>query len=275
MTTASLNYTGRKRILRKSFDVSHLPNDERLNLAIWIDPSIIASVTESDSLVLDLVARADHERFDLKLLESQEIESSKFEEDSKLRIRLAIVDRKGDSPGKIKNSSEEFRLTKPTDDPDASITTKPTTEIRPVTETFFDLKESNKLGSLLWRVDTSIEGETQFLINSRLLAIYGDSKHHPLLRGHVLPAMVREMFRGVFMNIKSLSELQGSDDSKWFRWGEFMLQEPVPSIDFWDEEGVSGEWLEWLDRLIEEFSARKFVNGKETLLQAMENYSND
>jgi len=278
MTTASLNYTGRKRIFRKQFDVVHAldtSGDNQLNLAVWVDPKTLAAVEISDSLILDLVARADHERFELKLLESQEIESRTFELNSKVRFRIAIVDKKGESPGRIKNSSEVFRLAKPVDDPDPSITAKPVIEVRQVTETFFDLKESDKLGSLLWKVDTSIEGETQFMINSRLLAIYDDNMHHPLLRGHVLPAMVREMFSGVFMKIKSPSDLQGSDDEKWFRWAEFILQEPLPECDFSDAASVSVDWLEWLDRLIEEFSTRKFVNGKETLLQAMEGYSND
>ena len=119
MTTASLNYTGRKRISRRQFDIRHrssIDEHDSLEIDVWIDPKILGQIEDSDAVVLDLVSRAEHERFILKRQETQTLRPSTFSRGSRPKCRIAIVDRNGPIPGMIRGSSSEFVLIPPADD---------------------------------------------------------------------------------------------------------------------------------------------------------------
>lgn len=278
MTTASLNYTGRKRITHKQYSVSHsVGNDapEEFELSIWIDPKLLEKVNGSDVIVLDMVNRADHERLDLKIIESQTVRPKYFLRESHPRYRLSVVQREGDMSGKIRTSSSEFKLILPDDEDDEGKGKyKPTIELREEKEKFFNLKESDDLGAMLWKVDFSDLGNIQVLINKRLLMIYDGEQKNPMMRGFILSAIVREIFSGIFMRTDSIDTIVGEESGKWFLWAEFVMEELLPGGEFTEGEQISSEWLEWLDNLLIEFSESRF-GGQYTLLEAMEDYISD
>ena len=76
------------------------------------------------------------------------------------------------------------------------------------------------------------------------------------------------------MRNSDLLSLADTDADNWFRWAQYVTKESYPDVGFWSEETISDEWLTWLDELIENFSAAKFVNGKYSLLEAMEERGN-
>ena len=278
MTTASLNYTGRKRITRKQFSVTHsVGNDaaDEFVLSVWIDPKLIDKIDGADVIVLDMVNRADHERFNLKVTESQTVRPKYFLRESRPRYRLSVVQREGDTPGKIKTSSPEFRLIFPDDEVyDDEDKNRPTAELKEEKETFFNLEERDDLGAMLWKVDFSDFGCIQVLINKRLLEVYDGDQKNPMMRGFMLPAIVREIFSGIFMRAKSKEIIEGEESEKWFTWAQYIMEEPLPDVDFTEDDQISKEWLDWLDSLLIDFSERRF-GGKFTLLGAMEDYISD
>jgi len=278
MTTASLNYTGRKRINRRQFDVGHrsgVDEDEALEIDVWVDPKVLSEVEDSDAVVLDLVSRADHERFVLSRQESQTLRPSNFDQASKPRCRIAIVDRDGEDPGKIKRSSAEFVLIPPpdadTEHKDKFRTVKKLIEEK---ETFFEPEESDEIGAIPWKVDFVDVGEVRILINSRLMAMYEGDQKNPVLRAMMLPSMVREVFMGIFLRTNSASDVEGCESGKWFQWAQFIMEDEPPIEPFKADIGIATEWLDWLDRLMDEFSARRF-DGHRTLLSKMEEHLGD
>ena len=106
-----------------------------------------------------------------------------------------------------------------------------------------------------------------------MLAFDGDQQN-PILRGFMLPAIVREIFTGIFMRTGTIETIQGEDSELWFKWAEYVMEEPLPTDAFSDVDQISDEWMDWLDRLLVAFSAKKF-NGKRTLLAAMEEHISD
>jgi hypothetical protein len=278
VTAASLNYTGRKRLNRRQFDVSHrtcIDEHDYLEIDVWVDPKILSEVEDSDAVVLDLVSRADHERFTLNRQETQTVRPSKFGPGSRPRCRIAIVDRDGSTPGMIKKSSSAFVLVPPPDNDDEQKDKfRAIKKLAEAKETFFEPEESDDIGALPWKVDFEDVGEVRILINSRLMALYDGDRKNPALRAMLLPAMAREVFTGILMRAESVSDIEGCESAKWFQWAEFIMDEDLPAEPFKGDIGIAVEWLDWLDRLMNEFSARRF-DGQHTLLSKMEAYTND
>lgn len=275
MTTASLNFTGRSKIGSKQFRVSH---DSRrygaddFKLVVTVESNLLKHVYDTDALVLDLINRGDHERFILDSVESQTVLPAYFKPESRFKYRLSIVDVNGNSPGRIKKSSQEFSLVPPPEDThDDKNTYDKRIEKSEITETFFNPIESDAIGGMLWKVNFQDVGEVEILINSRLLAIYSGDKRHPFLRGFMFPAIVAEVFSGLFMRVSAVSDLAETETEKWFKWAQFIMNEPMPDDQFFDDGLVAKTWLDWLERLLDEFSGRPAV-GSKTFLDAMEDF---
>jgi len=276
MTTASFNYTGRKRINRKQFQVTReiLGGDSNLvELNIWVDQKLLESVEEGNSVVLDVMTRG-HERFELQSVESQSVSPDYLDRETAARYRLSIIDSGGEDVGKIRKSSDELKLVPVLDDNENKKRVSPVTQVQEREEKFFNPEESDNIGSQLWKVEFNDCADFQVLINSRVIELYDGDKHNPVLRAHILPPIVREIFGGLFMRNPDLDALQDTDAENWFRWAQYVTKESCPDAGFKSDEAVSDEWLTWLDELVETFAAARFVNGKHTLLEAMEEHGN-
>lgn len=275
MTTASLNYTGRKKIRQKQFNCV-LEDGADYKVSVSMDKSLVKAIDKNDSIVLDIKLRAKHQRFDLEVAENQTVFPTLFKRDSKPRYRLSVVDKDASASGRIKLSSEEFFLTTKHAIPDKKRKkkVKPVTVVKVEPTPFFSPQESDELGELPWKVDVHDVGDVQVFINSRLLASFNGDYKNPILRAMVFPPMVRQIFEGLFLRTNSMDDLIGTESEKWFTWANIVLDVDAPEEQFHQEGMLSEHWASWLDELIEAFVSQR-IAGTATLLTQMEEFLSD
>ena len=195
MTVASINYTGRKRIKQRQFSCKLVRGDEEnviSKVTVELSKSLMQLVENEDILVLDIISRADHERFELNVVSNQVIETSLCNSGAKARYRISLVETSLNRKGSIRASSEEFFL-------NSGIrkkvrgkkTGEKVKEEISVPENFFKPVESDDLGEQLWKVHCEDEGEIVVYINRRLMNALDNDSKNPILRAMMFPPMVR------------------------------------------------------------------------------------
>lgn len=270
MTTASLNYTGRKRIRRKEFDIVWKVSDSEVGLEVTMTDKLLKAIGSDQDIVMDITEKADHERIELERKPSQYVVPRRFASDSRPKFRVVVVERSGDSPGRIRYSSEEALLKPLSERDNADKNDVGSTGHAEKSVSFFSLQICNEIGSQLWNISAD-SGSVTVRINKRLMDYFNGDKNNPVLRAFFIPAMVREVFLRLFASGASLEELD-PDALVWFTWAEEFAQEPVPNDRFIYDNEVSSDWLEWLDKVVDRLTDRRLFNGK-TLLGALEEYT--
>lgn len=273
MTVASVNYTGRKRIKQRQFSCKLLRDEDLADISkvsVELSKGLMQLVEDEAILVLDIVNRADHERFELSVIPNQTITTVLCSKGSKSRYRLSIVETISDRKGAIRASSEEFFLSSGVRKKvRGKKTGEKTKEEINVPENFFEPVESEELGEQPWRVHCEDEGEVIVYINRRLMNALDNNSKNPILRAMMFPPMIRTIFEGIFMRAQSVETIINSDSEKWFKWAKYLLGEDYPSEDFFTNSGVNEIWTEWLDKVLEEFCSRS-NSANQTLLSALE-----
>lgn len=259
------NYTGRKRIRQRTelFTVSAMARtaNEATFKVKWDLGQILGQtkLTKSSShiLVLDAMFLGNTRRFELSENSSQEkIVITECPDDALIDFRLKIVSTDKVNSGALLAATAWFKLKD-------GVGNNPSES---VSSGFFKLNLSDSLGEQIWKINWAAPDDPQVFLNRKY---HNKFKDTAVLRGHLFPEIVRGILLGILFRNEDLDEIEeGSGADDWLNFVEQKLETPLrgESADLPQEpEGR----LDLIDRIVADFTERKWVNGKSLLEEAL------
>ena len=270
MTHANFNYTGRNEIVDSQYKVFAINNKSTVKgvfYKIELDEKFINSFSTEDSvLVLDARKRDKFERVVLDQKLKQQIHMSSFQKENKPDLRISLVSKDDDKNGLILLSTRAFKENNGKQH-NPRKNKKKQIEIEEEYN-FFNTERSDEIGEQLWKLDWSNGTDVTILINERLEDMFMCDMKNPMLRGFILPSIVKSIFQEIFLRFNTFEEIKDHEICNWFLWGSTVTSHKIPCEGF--KEGDF--WLAWLDNVLADFCDEKRGKEQLSLISSMEKY---
>lgn len=255
MTTASLNFTNRRKIKSGFVDIRVI---ERTDSFIRVRTSVDRKVLhagEDYRLVLDGFDRGRHQRRTISNPAGEDLDFTDFPVDASLRFKVRQI-AMGANEGKVLAATADIRPV----EIEGAVLRQP-----------FIVPELDDLGALPWRIDWQEDVANPRLVLNRKLEDKFGTWRSPVLQALYLPAMLRDLLTGLICRIQSPEELDEETlGGRIIAFCKERFDAQLPAAGFQGPDGVSEEWLTWAEECVVEFSDTKWRNGQTLFDQMLE-----
>jgi hypothetical protein len=244
------NYTGRKKIPRENVSITLIRYSDGKSRGFSVSLNLNGLNLLADAKVyVETYHRNEMKRFDYgtagNFSPPQDTTLTGLAYTENLKFRVLVVDESG-IHGKILAHAD--RIT-----PEASADKKSILEV--------DFRD---LGQQIWKVEFTGDGGAPVLvINDRIPNITNIAKSAPRFIMDVYPSALREVFiHMIFIEgLDSLSDPPVEWHKYWLEFAKVVCPENPPQEIYKSGENndriVKKDWLEWIDRVVEEFCWRR------------------
>ena len=253
MTTASLNFTQRRKIKSAFVDIRVLERSESyIRVRVSVDAKVL-KVSEDYRLVLDGFDRGRHQRHTITNHTGDDFDFTGFPIEASLRFKVRQV-ATGLDEGRVIAATADIRPV----EIDGKVQREP-----------FIVPELDDLGALPWCIQWDGDvADPRLVINRRLEDMFG-SWRHPVLQALYLPAMLRELLTGLICRVESEEELdEGTLGGRIIAFCKERFDAELPSGAFSGPDGNPDDWLKWAEDCVVEFADTKWRKEK-TLFDLM------
>ncbi len=222
---ATYNYTERNKIKQKYCHVEIIEQSSdqmHLKLSLNLDNLNIKS---NQILVLEVLYRGIY--FRRKFIRPKPVNdffAGGFPENSNPSFRIKLLPENGEK-GKIISATKLFKA-------------KKSKSNQTIQANFFNIRPSESIGGLIWKIDWEDEMNPEILIQKNFLDKYGPLNNESF-HVFILPDVLREILNGIFIRFDSAEQV--TEGTQAYRWIKFCDSE----LAKWSEPDTD----EWKDKL--------------------------
>lgn len=253
MTTASLNFTQRRKIKSAFVDIRVIERSEAfIRVRVSVDAKVLKT-NETYRLVLDGFDRGRHQRQTIADPSGDDLDFTGFPIDASLRFKVRQV-ATGPDEGRVIAATADIRPV----EIEGKVQREP-----------FIVPELDDLGALPWCIQWEGDpADPRLVINRNLDKMFG-SWRDPVLQALYLPAMLRELLTGLICRVDSEDDLdEGTLGGRIVAFCKERFDVEPPHGAFRGPDGEPDAWLNWAEDCVVEFADTKWRKEK-TLFDLM------
>jgi hypothetical protein len=255
MTSASLNFTNRRKIKSNFVDIRVIERtDSFIRVRTSVDSKVLQT-SEDYRLVLDGFDRGRHQRKTISNPTGEDLDFTDFPVNAALRFKVRQI-AVGANEGRVLAATADIRPV----EIEGTVLRQP-----------FLVPELDDLGALPWRIEWAGDvANPRIVLNQRLEEKFG-SWRNPVLQALYLPAMLRELLTGLVCRIQSPDELDEETlGGRIIAFCKDRFEAQLPATPFQGSEGTEEDWLTWAEDCVVEFAETKWRNDQTLFEQLLE-----